>query len=187
MKFTPRIECRLANNAKSGDHAPRGANHRRTQSLQNAPRVKLSHQRVTVDAHPDSLLNSAPKSPFRPHSKPQNAKDEKVKTRNEVNLTSDNYGALSVLIPSHPSRLWLLQKKMFSPSEPNLSRARPLDTLLLYVSDTRRPASPSSPSGDQSAAAPGLTRFCKSNERTPAAKPAGFFIPPRPVTRGLRS
>jgi hypothetical protein len=187
MKSTPGIESRLANNAKPGDHASQADNHRRTQSLQNDPQAKLSHQRVTVIAHPDSPLNSAPKSLFRPHSEPQNAKDEKVKTRNELNPTSDNYGALSVLIPFHPSRLSLFQKKMFSPNEPNLSRARTLDTLLAYVSDPRRPASPSSPSGDQSAAAPGLTRFSKSNERTPAARPAGFFIPPCPVTRGLRS
>jgi hypothetical protein len=154
MKSLPRIQSRPANNAS---------------------------QPIPIPAHPANPLNSAPKSPFRPHSKSHDEKNEKVKARNEVNLTSDNYGALSVLIRVHPSRLWLFQKKTFSPNEPNsgfeiLSRARPLDTLLAYVSDPRRPASPPSPSGDQHAAAPGLTRFCKSNERTPAAIPAGFFI-----------
>ena len=58
----------------------------------------------------------------------------------------------------------------------NLNHNNPLATLILYVSRLRQ--SPSSPpsSGDLHAAGPGLIRSSKSNERTPAAVPAGFFI-----------
>jgi hypothetical protein len=65
----------------------------------------------------------------------------------------------------------------------NLNRAPALATLSLYVSHLRRPASPPSSSGDQCAAGPGLNRFSKSNERTPAAAPAGFFIASGPSCR----
>jgi phosphoribosyl-AMP cyclohydrolase len=72
-----------------------------------------------------------------------------------------------------------------------LNRAPALATLSFYVSHLRRPAPSSPSSGDQCAAGPGLDRFCKSNERTPAAVPAGFFIAPvrflHQKTPGLRS
>jgi hypothetical protein len=58
----------------------------------------------------------------------------------------------------------------------NLNPKHPLATLFLYVSRLRRPPSSSPPSGDHHAAGPGLKRISKSNERTPAAVPAGFFI-----------
>lgn len=63
----------------------------------------------------------------------------------------------------------------------NLSHRPPPATLSLYVSPLRRPASSPSSSGDQCAAGPGLIRFCKLNERMPAALPAGFFLAPCPA------
>jgi len=73
---------------------------------------------------------------------------------------------------------WLRFHEFSSSSAWN--RAHPLATLSFYVSHLRRPASSAPSSGDQCAAGPDLNRFCKSNERTPAAVPAGFFIAPRP-------
>ena len=84
--------------------------------------------------------------------------------RKKMNLTSEKYRVPPR--PTPPNRL------------PTLSRNNPLGTLFFYVSDLRRPASSSPSSGDQCAAGPGLNRFCKSNERMPAAVPAGFFIAP---------
>src|ERR1700733_3056127 len=126
MKSIPRIQSCLPNNAKRGGQTPQAAT-------------------------------------LQPHGGHQNRNPGKVRFPNEPNLTSDNYGAWQ---PRNEIR-----KKMFSPNEPNstphrhgargrpicqriLSRANPLDTLMAYVSNPRRPASPSSPSGDQSAAAP---------------------------------
>lgn len=57
----------------------------------------------------------------------------------------------------------------------NLNQAPAPATLSLYVSHPRRPASPPSSSGDHHAASPGLIRFSKSNERTPAAVTGGLF------------
>jgi hypothetical protein len=151
----------------------------------------MFHNQFRVFAQPDSPFISAPKAPVQLRRTLQNAKKEKVKTRNKVNLTSEKCGATA---PGSEKN-----RKVFFPREPNLtpaksgihrrailSRARPLtgplygdisfDTLLAYVSEPRRPAPPSPPSGDQCAAGPGLIRFCKSNERLPAALPAGFFI-----------
>jgi hypothetical protein len=71
-----------------------------------------------------------------------------------------------------PNRLRLAYRPL---SDAALNHHHPLATLSLYVSDSRRPPS-SSPSGDQCAARPGLIGFYKSNERMPAAVPAGFFI-----------
>jgi hypothetical protein len=113
---------------------------------------------------------------------------ENIKFPNKVNPTSENYGARA---PSSEKT-----KKVFFPYDPNLppaksgfprpsflSRARPVATLFVYVSEPDRPAPPSPPSGNVCVAGPGLIRFCKSNERMPAAVPAGFFIAPS----GLRS
>jgi hypothetical protein len=174
------------------------ANSRQTQPPPHGLQGGNVSQSIRVFAQLDAPFISAPKITFRPHSEPKNAKTEKVKTRNEVNLTSEKYG---VCDPSNEKT-----KKVFFPGEPNLtpaksgshrpaflSRARPLTgplygdlsfaTLLAYVSDPRRPASPSPPSGNVCVAGPGLIRFCKSNERMPAAVPAGFFI----ALSGLRS
>jgi hypothetical protein len=70
---------------------------------------------------------------------------------------------------------------------PNLNQTRALATLSLYVSPLRRPAASPSSSGDHYAAGPGLKRFSKSNERTPAAVPAGFFIASGPSCRQYNS
>jgi hypothetical protein len=202
MRSSQRIRRFQANRGPPRSMDPAEANSRQPQPPPHGLQGGNVSQSIRVFAQPDAPLISAPKTAFRPHREPQNAKTEKVKTRNEVNLTSEKYG---VRDPSNEKT-----KKVFFPGEPNLtpaksgshrpailSRARPLtgplygglcfDTLFVYVSKPRRPAPPSPPSGNMCVAGPGLIRFCKSNERMPAAVPAGFFIAPCPVTRGLRS
>jgi hypothetical protein len=196
MKSQPRIQLRQARNSKPVGRAPHQPDRGRAESSPVGLQRETAPRFVTVFAQAAALFLPA-SNPLHPC---RELKNEKIKknSRNEVNPTSGNYGARQ---PQNE-----IQKKTFSPNEPDLTqhrhgapgpailgnaliwiRARPLDTLVVYVSNPRRPASSPSPSGDQSAAGPGLTRFCKSNERTPAAIPAGFFIPPCPVKCGLRS
>jgi hypothetical protein len=195
--------------------APRRVEHSQAESSQDGLRRgnfhSVDHSLCGACRH----LHLAANSPFRPVPRPLGRKNRKSENaeRSEPNLGQ-------IRSPRAPERK--NKKRVFSPRTQFgierkpvpidarhtsirhaaiLSRAWSPATLLLYVSDPRRPASPSSPSGDQSTAGPGLIRFCKSNERMPAAVPAGFFYEahrpkgplcakkngPCPVTRGLRS
>jgi hypothetical protein len=198
MRSSQRIRRFQANGGQSRSMDTAEANPRQPQSPPHGPQLGNVSQSIRVFARSCGSLISAPKTTFRPHSEPKNEKTEKIKTRNEVNLISEKYGARAP-VNEKP-------KKVFFPREPNLtpaksgiyrrailSRARPLTgplyrglsfaTLLAYVSDPRRPVPSSPSSGDQCVAGLGLIRFCKSNERLPAAVPAGFFI----ALSGLRS
>jgi hypothetical protein len=212
MRSLVRIQSELADNARPTGPVPQrvkpGAETSRDGRRQTFP------ESVTIDTASaltgflyggfTSPSISPPTAGLSAHRDPESPKTSKCGARdgkcvifpNEVNLTSDKYGASE-------TRKAKIEKSVFSkrpqfgierksvpvdPKDPAiLSRARPPVTLFLYVSDPRRPASPPSPSGDQCAAGPGLIRFCKSNERMPAAVPAGFFISPVRLLAGLRS
>src|SRR5579863_3816646 len=105
MKSLP-IQLRLANHVKPGRPAPRSADHRRKVSSQDGPQRECLPQVGHCSCRPLIARQSRAKHASSSPQRAENAKNEKVKTRNEVNLTSDNYGALSVLIRVHPSRLW---------------------------------------------------------------------------------
>jgi hypothetical protein len=66
---------------------------RQARPSQDSLRTGICTQSIAVFAPSAGPLNSAPKAPSGAHHEPQNAKTTKVKTRNEVNLTSDKYGA----------------------------------------------------------------------------------------------
>jgi hypothetical protein len=180
MRSSQRNRFSRANRAQHRSPATPEANARHARSSQNSLQRGTCSTSVPICAHSRNSFKWTPTGPFDPRVSPKTQKIEKVKTRNEVNLTSDNYRARD------PRK----RKKVFFPNEPNLSfgkyavRDRAIlslsfDTLLAYVSDPRRPASSSPPSGFQNGVAgPGLIRFCKSNERMPAAVPAGFLLRP---------
>src|ERR1035438_3094959 len=64
---------------------------RQARTLQYHLQRGLFSQSITGFAQPPGSLNSAPTARFGAQLKPQNTKTTKVKTRNEVNLTSDKY------------------------------------------------------------------------------------------------
>jgi len=213
------IQSRPAKNAKANGPVPQRTTQSHVDSSQDGLRCGARPEPSTIAAEFPGSLIFPPAAHSSVHREPQNRKTKIKKSQNKVNPTSDHYGA------RHSEK----RKKVIFPHDPNLksgeyrrphpailSCARSLDTLLFYVSDPRRPASPSSPSGDHDGrtgasplcgfqicvAGPGLIRFCKSNERMPAAIPAGFFYEahrpkgplcaikkmlPRQFARGLRS
>jgi len=175
---------RPANNAEPRGPAPRRVEHSQAESSQDGLRrgnfhgVDRSLCGVCRPLHltANSLFPRSPRPPKRKNRKSENAE------RSEPNLGQ-------IRSPRAPERK--NKKCVFStrtqfgikrkpvpvdPEDPEiLSRAWSPATLLLYVSDPCRPASPSSPSGDHDGrtgasplcgfqicvAGPGLIRFCK--------------------------
>jgi hypothetical protein len=187
MRSSQKIRRFPANGGQPRKPDPLEANARQVQLPRHGLQRRNVSQPITVFAQPDAPSICTPKAPFRPRRTSQNAKIERVKTRNEVNLTSENYGARApeneeIERAKFPNELNLTSDKYGVFNRAFLSRARHLATLFVYVSEPHSPAPPP-PSGDVCVAGPGLIRSCKSNERMPAAVPAGFFI----ALSGLRS
>jgi hypothetical protein len=203
------IRSHLAKNANPRGPAPE-EKHTHTGSSPDDLWSGSFTQPITIFAESTGPFISPPKARFGTRRILQNAKTEKVKTRNEARwaaptrsnekcrtneiVTNEPSKSLKTQRPVEPRGLFSEEVNLTSDKYGGpeiLSRAGSPATLLLYVSDTRRPASPSPPSGDHigrtggasplcgfqnCVAGPGLIRFCKSNERMPAAVPAGFFI-----------
>ncbi len=103
------------------------------------------------------------------HSKSGRAK--KYVFSKQTNLISDNYGGPARRQAGLRMQRRARGKRRLVP----VSERGPLSaTMLFYVSDPRPPVASSSPC-DHCAARPGLNRFCKSNERMPAAVTGGLF------------
>ena len=113
MRSSHRIRRFQANGGHSLSPTTPEPNTRQPQSPPHGLQCGNASQSIGVFARSRGTFISAPKATFRRRSEPKNAKTEKMKTRNEVNLTSEKYGGRA---PGSEKT-----RKVFFPREPNLT------------------------------------------------------------------